>query len=88
MKKFLAAIFAIAIAVSVSACGANTPEEAYEEDVPSRFVIIERASVWDIVVDKDTRVTYAVSNSSYNRGIFTLLVNADGTPLVYEGELQ
>lgn len=26
------------------------------------------------------------SEDSYNHGTFTLLVNADGTPMIYEGE--
>lgn len=86
MKKFLAAMFALVIAISVSACGANQPEKVDNADAPSRFVIVEQADSWYVAADKDTRVMYVVSNGVYNRGTFTLLVNADGTPLVYEGE--
>ena len=86
MKKLLVAMFALVIAISVSACGANQPEKVDDADVPSRFVIVEQADTWSVAADKDTRVMYVVSNGAYNRGTFTLLVNADGTPLVYEGE--
>lgn len=87
MKKVLAAIFALVVAVSITACGANKPEKVDNADSPSRFVIIEHANTWYVVADKDTRVMYAVSDGGYNCGNFTLLVNADGTPLVYTGEL-
>ena len=86
MKKVLAVIFALVVAVSVSACDANQPEKVDDADSSSRFVAIEYADTWYIVADKDTRVMYVVSDGYYNRGTFTLLVNADGTPLVYEGE--
>ena len=86
MKKLLAAMFALVIAISVSACGANQPEKVDDADSSSRFVTIEYANTWYIVADKDTRVMYIVSDGVYNRGNFTLLVNADGTPLVYTGE--
>ena len=86
MKKVLAVIFALVVAVSVSACGANQPEKVDNADFSSRFVIVEDADSWYVVADKDTRVMYVVSDGFYNRGTFTLLVNADGTPLVYTGE--
>lgn len=48
-----------------------------------RFVGIEyRPGYFQIVYDKQTKVQYAISKE----GIFTLLVNADGKPLLYEGE--
>lgn len=86
MKKFLVAMLALVIAISVSACGAKQPENVDNADSPSRFVIVEHVDSCYVVADKDTRVMYAVSNGAYNRGTFTLLVNADGTPLVYTGE--
>ena len=39
-----------------------------------------------IVYDNETKVMYAVSDGDYNRGVLTMLVNADGTPKLYEGE--
>ena len=53
---------------------------------PSRFVTVETTTTWKVVVDKDTHVMYAVSLGRYNKGTFTLLVDADGKPLIYKGE--
>lgn len=68
-------------------CSANPAERTYTDDVPSRFVIIEQSDFWAVAVDQETKVMYAVSASSYNSGTFTMLVDSDGTPLLYEGEL-
>ena len=50
----------------------------------SRFITIEKNFLFCIVVDRVTGVMYAVSNGNSNAGTFTPLVNADGTPLIYE----
>lgn len=68
-------------------CSANPAETTYTDDVPSRFVIIEQSDLWNVVADQETKVMYAVSAGSYNHGTFTMLVDSDGTPLLYEGEL-
>lgn len=52
----------------------------------SRFVTVEETVLWKVVVDKDTHVMYAVSRGDRNKGMFTLLVDADGKPLIYKGE--
>lgn len=51
----------------------------------SRFMEVERTSFWRIVADRETGVMYAVSFGGYNRGTFTLLVDANGNPLIYKG---
>ena len=69
-------------------CGCSTAriEKANEtQESVSMFVEVEQTTSWKIVYHKDTKVMYAISNGSYNRGTFTLLVNADGTPMIYEG---
>jgi len=38
-----------------------------------------------IVYDPNTMVMYTISTGSYNWGTATLLVNPDGTPLLYDG---
>ena len=54
----------------------------------SRFAIVENCSLCKVVVDRETKVMYAVSYGTYNIGIFTMLVDADGKPLLWEGELK
>lgn len=49
----------------------------------SMFVTIENNSLFRVVYNKDTKVMYTVSIGGYNSGNVTLLVNADGTPMLY-----
>lgn len=89
MKKFFIFIILVIVIFSFifSAC-AMTPvaSEGREQDYESMFVIVEETFTWRIVYHKYTRVMYAVSDSSYNRGSFTLLVDAEGNPLLWNGE--
>lgn len=54
----------------------------------SRFVEVERTDSWCVVYDRRTKVMYSVADGVYNRGTFTLLVDTDGKPLIWEGSLQ
>lgn len=87
MKKIFAVLATLMLSVTLMGCSANPAETTYTDDVPSRFVIIEQSDLWNVVADQETKVMYAVSAGSYNRGTFTMLVDSDGTPLLYEGEL-
>lgn len=80
------AIFILTLALT--GCGeVFSPVEKAEESVEiSRFIEIERAIGWKIVADKETGVMYAVSNGGYNTGNFTLLVDENGKPLIWDGE--
>ena len=51
-----------------------------------RFAFVSDEIYFLTYYDKKTKVMYAVSNSQYNRGNVVLLVDADGKPLLYEGE--
>lgn len=83
MKKMAIAII-IMLLLAVG-CAKVENAEPKEEKVISRFVQVEMASTWRIVADKETGVMYAVSCGVYNNGTFTLLVDADGNPLIYKG---
>jgi hypothetical protein len=50
----------------------------------SMFVEIEQTSTWEIVYHKETKVMYAVSCGAYNNGTFTVLLDADGKPMLWE----
>ena len=54
--------------------------------VEKRFAFVSDEIYFLIYYDKKTKVMYAVSSSQYNRGNVVLLVDADGKPLLYEGE--
>ena len=67
----------------------SVPIDAESYDEESMFVICEPHSLnkcWDVVYHKDTKVMYAVSSGGYNSGNFTLLVNSDGSPMLWEGD--
>lgn len=68
-------------------CGATVINESdiKAESNISMFVELERSYYWTVVYHRDTKVMYVVSNDAYIQGIFTMLVNADGTPMVYGG---
>ena len=53
---------------------------------PSEFVYIKDEGNYDIVYHRDTKVMYVVSDGRYNRGIFTVMVDTDGSPLLYKGK--
>lgn len=86
MKKLVC----IMVAVCTLLCGCSKKsvpidDKSYDEE--SMFVICESSSPdrpWNIVYHKDTKVMYAVSKGGYNSGNFTLLVNPDGSPMLWE----
>lgn len=83
MKKifFIISISMIAL-MCFAAC--DNPVEKNTHLGNSDFVMVESTDDFYIVYHKETKVMYAVSDSSYNHGNFTLLVNADGTPMTYK----
>lgn len=86
MKRFIACVLFVAIVVFCSSCGVYVEEEGKNKSKEtSMFVLVETATTWNIVYHKETKVMYAVSNGTYSRGTFTLLVNADGSPMLWEG---
>lgn len=90
MKRFIAGI--VACVLILSGCSKATVEiedriqySSIDTVVTSMFVVVEQAPYWFVVYNKDTKVMYAVSRGSGTRGNFTLLVNPDGTPMIWEG---
>lgn len=81
MKRFLIILF-----LTMFLTGCSKIEKKYTDD--SRFMAVESTAHWMIVVDKETSVMYAVSYGGYNCGNFTLLVDADGKPLIWDGEQE
>lgn len=47
------------------------------------FVKVYDGYNYDVVYDIQTGVMYAVSDGAENKGVFTMLVNDDGTPKIY-----
>ena len=88
MKKRML-ILVSALALAFTGCNyakvENVNEQNTVEEKPSSmFIEVERTSHWKIVYQRDTKVMYAVSYGNYNIGTFILLVNADGSPMIWE----
>ena len=80
----LAAFLIVALTVLMFAGCASTRAEAKEVDDGNTFILVDADYYCWIVYHKDTKVMYAVSRSGYNAGTYTVLVNADGTPMIWE----
>ena len=81
-KKVLVIIMVMIMVFSIVGCSAI--ETVDDNKQTSMFIEVEQTSFWKVVYHRDTKVMYAVSFASYNDGTFTLLVNEDGTPMLYE----
>ena len=82
MKK---AIFILLSAIMLTGCG-RSAEDIAPLEIESRFKCVETQMHWEVLVDTETGVMYAVSTGLYNHGTFTLLVDKDGKPLIWKGE--
>lgn len=95
-KYFLIMVVAVILIFNLTACGpssisnfeGNSTSSILASNVDSSmFITVEDNLIddFEIVYHRDTKVMYAISQGSYNYGNFTLLVNADGTPMTYQG---
>lgn len=92
-KRFV--IFALLMCLCLSGCSVEVPEPEVEAEVE----VEEKPTVkcvekiytdredYSIFVDTETKVMYVFIQRGY-RGGAVMLVNADGTPRLYEGELE
>lgn len=78
MKKII--ILLLMMVLLFTGCNVSSEEEAYCDN----FICVEHDSVYSIYVDKNTMVMYW---SKRNSGI-TVILNADGTPMLWDGELE
>lgn len=85
MKKWRRRVLIFAITfmlfIGLTAC-----DYAEVEKESSMFIEIEEASYWSVVYHRETKVMYAVSNGYSNSGTFTLLVDENGKPMLYQAE--
>ena len=80
MKKIIL-LFCLISSLALFGCESETQPYTPPD---SLFITIKDDYCCRIVYHKDTKVMYVVSDSAYNYGSFTLLVNPDGTPMIYE----
>jgi hypothetical protein len=85
MKRKLAYILILSMLSMLLLSGCKKVESVNDDDKDtSMFVIIEQTGTWEIVYHKEAKVMYAVSSGAYNGGTFTLLVDENGKPMLWE----
>ena len=90
VKRIVAGLAAFLIIVSIilmfTGCASIGTEakEVEETGDGNTFVLVDADYYCWVVYHKDTKVMYAVSRSPNNIGTYTLLVNADGTPMIWK----
>lgn len=84
-NKLIVLLCVIGMTLSLYGC---TYASVNKENVitESMFICVEETYNWKIVYNKENKVMYCVSTGGYNCGNFTLLVNPDGSPMIYKGE--
>ena len=83
MKKALLFVVIAILLVIFSGCTRMETVETVEEN--KIFKLVERYNSFLVVCDSETNVMYAVSFYGAGSGVFTMLVNADGTPKLWKG---
>ena len=90
ITKLILILMVIALCACLFGCtSVQVSKEGEVEQKPNTSMFIEVEKVidnWQVVYHKDTKVMYVVSSGSYNRGTFTVMLNPDGTPMIWEGE--
>lgn len=84
-NKIKVAAITLAAAAVLSGCGNKVANES-DSSAPSMFTTVEIAGSWTIVYHNETKVMYAVSAGYYNYGTFTVMLDTDGSPLLWEGQ--
>lgn len=89
--KSKALIMVILLTAILSGCGERTIQNEAKKEQDSYntyFIRISSEYGGDIVYDFRTGVQYWRSNGAYNHGTLTVLLDADGKPLIYKGESE
>lgn len=84
--RIIIALWIVIIFVSGLCSCSNTTVTSASNDDTSMFVLLEETPRWNVVYHKNTKVMYAVSSYGTGSGFFTVLLNSDGTPMVYRGD--
>ena len=83
-KTWIIVITVLVVGILIFSITACTSIKTESKPNTSMFIQVESTNTWRVVYHRNTKVMYVVSDGSYNYGTFTLLVNADGTPMLWE----
>ena len=88
VKKILCLVLIVMMLLTCVGCGSDmeTVQDTKEETISkSMFIQIEDGINYKVVYHKETKVMYTISDGYYNTGTFTVMLDADGKPLLWEG---
>lgn len=80
LKTILIILVLTGMLFTLAGCTVYTVESSAE--TAKQFILVSDETGFDVVCHKKTKVMYAISNY----GVVTLLVDAEGKPLLYEEE--
>ena len=93
MKKLILTLTtALVCGMMFTGCKTTVTEDvddAFYQNAFNQFVVVEERNndmygKLSVMYDKDTKVMYTISCDKDNGGYFTLLVNPDGSPMLYK----
>lgn len=88
-KRIICTLLCVIFAFFLIGCGTVMERVDEKPQKPvSMFVVVEGGNGVDsycIVYHRDTKVMYAISCGTYNAGNFTVLLNPDGSPMLWKG---
>jgi len=88
MKRWIVAALVLALGLMLAGCARGKVDagQIADAEVDNRmFMVVSNEWNGKVLVDKATGVMYWMSYGTYNIGNLTLLINADGTPRIWEG---
>lgn len=87
MKRIIV-LMILLLCLFLTGCGVKKMESVadLEASNESMFIIVEKGAYYKIAYHRDTKVMYAISNGGYNAGNFTVMVDPNGKPLLYQEE--
>ena len=87
VKYFLSGLLAAILLVALAACEAQPAAAGVDgsNSLQVQFVEVYYGGDYKVVYNSANRVMYAVSHGTHNAGTFTLLVNEDGSPMIWKG---
>jgi hypothetical protein len=88
MKRWIVAALVLALGLMLAGCAMGKVDAGQIADAEAdnrMFMVVSNEINGKVLVDKATGVMYWMSIYSNNCGNMTLMVNADGTPRIWEG---
>ena len=77
---------AAVMSLGLVGCGSEVIEDSSNES--PTFIEVENGDGYDIVYHKDTKVMYIVSYGGNHELSYEVMLNADGSPLLYEESVE